>query len=146
TEFSLHLWEPVKSRGIAPRFDGPQSDDVEKRLDFLTGARLYGLELVDLDDAEELDRLKRMQPPRQPIQPQQLLVADALAADLDQYVVEMPRRASKTTTIFCILLGRCARRPGYQVTFSAQNGVAGSRRLREWANRLDAVNPPEDAD
>src|SRR5690606_38070130 len=71
---------------------------------------------------------------------------DALAADLDQYVVEMPRRASKTTTIFCILLGRCARRAGYQVTFSAQNGVAGSRRLREWANRLDAVNPPEDAD
>ncbi|MET0725923.1 MAG: hypothetical protein ABWY36_06200 [Leifsonia sp.] len=122
------------------------SDDVELRREFLTGARLYGLELVDLDDEDELERLRRMSPPRYALQPQQLWIADALNAPFDSYVVEIMRRASKTTTIFLWLLGRMLNRPGYQVTFSAQNGVAGSRRLREWASRLDKINPPDDLD
>jgi hypothetical protein len=113
-------------------------------VEFLRGARLYGLELVDLDDAGELDRLAGMHPPRYPLQPQQLLMADALNAGEDTTTIEVPRRASKTTTIFCWVIGRCMSRPGYQATFSAQNGVAGSRRLREWAGRLDAVTPDED--
>ncbi|ONI63912.1 hypothetical protein ALI44B_04610 [Leifsonia sp. ALI-44-B] len=71
-------------------------------------------------------------------------MVDTLNADFDSQVVEVPRRGSKTTTIFCLLSGRCANRPGYQVTFSAQSGVAGSRRLREWAGRLDAIQPPDD--
>jgi hypothetical protein len=61
-------------------------------------------------------------------------------------VIEIMRRASKTTSIFMKLLGRSARHPGRQTTFSAQNGVAGSRRLREWGARLDDMNPPDDLD
>jgi hypothetical protein len=130
-EFSLYKWDEVRSRGIAPRFASTPSDDDRNRLEFLAGARLYGLELGEPGRFGEL-------------QPQQLLIADTLSGSYDQYAVEIPRRASKTTSIFLMLLGRCVSRPGYQVTFSAQNGVAGSRRLREWGQRLDAVNPPDD--
>ncbi|SEM73565.1 hypothetical protein SAMN05216281_101312 [Cryobacterium luteum] len=144
-DFSLYLWETVRDRGIHPNYDGGFSDSAELRIEFLEGARLLGLELVDLDDLDELARLKAMTPARHPIQPQQLWIADALNMPYDSYVVEIMRRASKTTTIFAWLLGRMKSRPGYQVTFSAQSGTAGSRRLREWAGILDAVNPIDDA-
>jgi hypothetical protein len=75
-----------------------------------------------------------------------LLLADALNTPGDDYVVEIVRRGSKTTTIFCLLLGRCLARPGYLVTFSAQNGVKGTTRLREWKRRLDVITPPDDLD
>lgn len=139
-DFSLYLWEKVRDAGIAPQFHSGYNEDEENRLDFLEGARLMGLELVDLN---ELDEWKLQNPRLNAIVPQQLQIVDTLNTGLDAYAVEIPRRASKTTTIFCLLLGRCKRRPGYQVTFSAQNGVAGSRRLREWGQRLDAINPPD---
>ncbi|MGO2658421.1 MAG: hypothetical protein ACTH9T_04860 [Mycetocola reblochoni] len=145
-EFSLYLWNRIRDRGAEPRHHSGYADDDAQRLEFLEGARLYGLELVDLDDPAELERLRSMHPPRHPLQPQQLKMADTLNRSFDSYAVEIPRRASKTTTIFCWLLGRLKCRPAYQVTFSAQNGVAGSRRLREWANKLDAITPPDDAD
>lgn len=152
TEFSLYLWERVKSRAIAPQWAGPQSDDDELRLEFLRGARTMGYELVDIDDEGELARLRAMKPIRYPLQPQQLLIVDHLNATgldgvpLDEYVVEIPRRASKTTTIFLWLHGRCMSRDDYRVTFSAQSGVKGGARLREWATQLDRVTPPDDAD
>lgn len=146
TEFSLHLWETVRSRGIAPTFAGRLSDDEGLRREFLVGARMMGYELVDLDDESELERLATMRPKRYAIQPQQLWLVDALNAEgYDEYVVEIVRRASKTTTIFCWILGRCACRPDYQVTFSAQNGVKSSARLREWKNRLDRTCPDPEA-
>lgn len=146
TEFSLQLWDRTRARGITPQFDGGFSEDPVLRREFLVGARRIGLELVDLDDAAELARLRAMIPPRKPLQPQQLLLADALNAVHDTYVVEIVRRAAKTTTILCWVLGRCECRPGYQVTFSAQSGVKGSARLREWARQLDVINPDEDSD
>jgi hypothetical protein len=76
------------------------------------------------------------------LKPQQLLVSDFLDTFHDSYAVEIPRRATKTTSIFLKLLGRCSMREGYQVTFSAQSGIASSRRFREWANTLDRVTPP----
>jgi len=146
TEFSLHLWEMVKARAILPQFDGGFSDDPELRREFLVGARRMGLELVDLDDSETIAAMAKMSPPRKPLQPQQLVIADALNAIHDTYVVEIVRRAAKTTTILCWVLGRCECRPGYQVTFSAQSGVKGSARLREWARQLDVISPPDDGD
>ena len=151
-EFSLHLWELVKSRGIAPQSQGPESESPELRTEFLRGARSYGFELVCLDDHAEIARLAALTPPRRPLQPQQLLVADVLNATgpggvpLDEYVIEMPRRSSKTTTIFLWAHGRCLSRPGYKVTFSAQNGVKSSQRLREWGADLDRIEPPTDLD
>jgi len=78
--------------------------------------------------------------------PQQLQIADLLATGRGTYVIEVPRRASKTTSIFLALLGRCSLRPGYKVTYTAQSGVAAYRQFREWATTLDAVNPPDDGD
>ena len=152
TDFSLPTWEKVKARGIAAQWSGPESDDPKLRLEFLQGARSYGFELVDLDDAAAIAQLAAMSPPRHPLQPQQLLVADALNAlgpdsmPLDEYTVEMPRRSSKTTSIFIWCHGRCLARPGYKVTFSAQNGVKSSQRLREWGSDLDRIEPPTDLD
>lgn len=145
TNFSLYHWEKVKARGILPKYAGTEMNDDAMRLEFLAGARMLGLELVDLDDHAELERLAAMKPPRQPLQPQQLQIVDALNAGHDSAVIEVPRRASKTTTVFAWCLGRMKSRPGYQVTFSAQNGVAGSRRLREWAGTLDRITPDPEA-
>jgi hypothetical protein len=136
TEFSLQRWDEQRDRGIVPTFHSGQVGSTRDRVAFLKGAELYGLRF----DAEApLDT-------PMVIKPQQLTIVDTLASGHDAHVVEIPRRGSKTTTILCLLLGRCATIPGYQVTFSAQSGVAGSRRLREWKTRLDLVNPPDDGD
>jgi hypothetical protein len=108
----------------------------QDRRDFLTGAALMGFHL---DADAPLDAPNT-------IKPQQLQIVDTLSGPFDTFVVEIPRRASKTTTIFCLLLGRCKNRPGYKVTFSAQTGVKGSARLREWKTALDLINPPDDQD
>lgn len=144
-EFSLQLWDRVRSRGIAPTFAGELDETPELRREFLVGARLMGYELVDLDDDEAVAELRRQSPPKFALQPQQLYLVDALNAGHDEDVVEMPRRASKTTTIFLWCLGRCWCRPGYQVTFSAQNGVKTTARLREWKTRLDRTWPDPEA-
>ena len=80
------------------------------------------------------------------LHPQQLQLCDTLAAPRRTYAIEEPRRATKSTSIFMLLLGRCASRPGYLVTYTAQSGIAGSRQFVAWALHLDAVNPPDDLD
>ena len=153
-EFSLDLWDPIRSRGIPPTFVGPLSDSPELRTEFLVGARHMGYELVDLDDHATIAAMAAEHPPRFPLQPQQLWIADSLNAlgiedehgdSVDEGVVEAMRRASKTTTIFLWCLGRCLCRPNYQVTFSAQSGVKSSARLREWKGRLDRTCPDPEA-
>ena len=136
TEFSLQRWEEHRSKTIEPQFHSGYSDDEQARREFLIGAELYGLRFDADAPLDTIDVIK----------PQQLAIVDTLSKPFDSYAVEIPRRASKTTSIFCLLMGRCATRPGYQVTFSAQTGVAGTRRLREWKMRLDRVNPPDDQD
>ena len=123
--FFLRDWELRKAEGIAPSFQSELNTDENNRTEFLKGAELMGY----LDNPDDL-------------KPQQLLIADVLNSDRDAFAIQMPRRASKTTTIFLLLLGRCALRPNYQVTFSAQSGVASTRRFREFANRLDRITPP----
>ncbi|MDN4598852.1 hypothetical protein [Leifsonia virtsii] len=110
--------------------------DPERRLRELTDPEFAGAERARRRKAGYRDQLL----------PQQLVISDALDTGHDEYVIEIMRRASKTTSIFMKLLGRSANRPGRQTTFSAQNGVAGSRRLREWGARLDDMNPPDDLD
>lgn len=157
-EFSLELWDSVRNFGIEPQFHSGYSNDEEMRLEFLRGSRLMGFELEPYDPERRMRELtdtsfaaaerKRRRDAGyfEQLLPQQLQIADTLAKGYDKYSFEISRRATKTTSIFLTLLGRCISRPGYQVTFSAQNGVSGSRRLREWAGRLDAVNPPDDQD
>lgn len=143
TEFSFDLWDSIRNRGIEPQFRSEYAEDFEGRHDFLAGARMMGYELVDLDDSEALAELEAMDPPRLALQPQQLQLSDILDSGRRSYVVEMPRRASKSTTIFLKLLGRCIRRRGYLVTFSAQNGVASGRLFDDWVDRLNEVWPED---
>lgn len=157
-DFSLYLWNEVRSHAILPTFHAGMAEDEQGRLEFLTGARLMGFELEEFDPERRLRELtdpafaaeervrRRAAGYFEQLMPQQLAISDTLDMDLSEHVIEISRRGTKTTSIFLKLLGRCALRPGYQVTFSAQSGVAGSRRLREWANRLDAQNPPDDLD
>ena len=138
TEFSLDLWESIRDSGISPTTSSGYSNDIDKRREFLVGARLYGMELVA---PEHEAAFKKANPKLKTIKPQQLQMVDTINLPHDEYAVEIPRRGSKTTTIFCILLGRCAERDDYYVTFSAQTGKAGTRRLREWKKQLDTINP-----
>lgn len=147
TTFPPQLWEKVRARGIQPRWVGRLDDTPQLRQEFLKGASMMGFELVDLDDADAIQALREMDPPRDPLQPQQLLIADALNAGLSSNVVEIMRRASKTTTILCWCLGRCASRSRYKVTYSAQTGSAGTATLDEWArDGLDRIAPPDEMD
>lgn len=120
---------------MPPQHRSALGRDERGRTEFLVGAALYGLRFDPDADPLTPGVLK----------PQQLLVSDLLDVPADRYVFEIPRRASKTTSILIKLLGRCATRPDYQVAFAAQSGVAGSRRFGEWKRRLDRYNPETDA-
>lgn len=56
----------------------------------------------------------------------------------DEVVVMMPRRATKTTSIWATLLGRCATIPGYRVVTTAQDGTRAGEKIREHMEMLEA--------
>jgi hypothetical protein len=128
TGFSPEVWENRRDQGISPTFSSGFAASDDARAEFIRGAELMGyLE------------------PGETIHSQQLQVADTLAKPHRNYAIEMPRRTSKTTSIFLVLLGRCAMRPGYYVTYTAQSGVAGMRQFGEWVDRLNVVNENPEA-
>jgi phage terminase large subunit-like protein len=102
------------------------------RDEFLSGARLLGLNSA-----------------RKPIVPQQLIIADAINASTDDGIplfstmgICVPRRATKTTSIFATLLGRCLNREDYQVAYSAQNGLKSrDRYLKDIVRPLERLYP-----
>jgi hypothetical protein len=58
----------------------------------------------------------------------------------------VPRRASKTTTIFAVLLGRALSREGYVAGYSAQNGLKTRERfMRDIVTPLERLFPDEGA-
>lgn len=52
--------------------------------------------------------------------------------------VLVPRRATKTTSIWNVLLGRCDSIPGYKVVTTAQDGIRARNRFREIQRILDS--------
>lgn len=118
-------WQSIRDQGVAPYRRGPLADDGQHRAELIEGGRLLGFTADDL-------------------KPQQLLIADALAAPgLDTFVIEAMRRSSKSTSIFQGIIGRCQLRPGTKVAFSAQSGVMGGRMFRDWAGMIDRAVPPD---
>lgn len=66
-------------------------------------------------------------------------VLSALTDGLPKYqfvVIEEPRRSTKTTSIFATLLGRCYARPGYRVSFTAQDQIKAGNILIEHGEML----------
>lgn len=76
--------------------------------------------------------------------PQGLKVAGVLEARkgdgvrYDTTVVQMPRRAAKTTSIWSVLIGRAMTRPGYRCVVTAQSGTIASAILLEHGSILEA--------
>lgn len=91
-------WIAHRDSGIAPLVQTELVTDHRSRAEFLTGAWLLNL----LDS----------------IHPQQLRVSDMLTAGKLTNGVIMPRRSSKTTTLLCVLLGRCYLRPVHYAGFT----------------------------
>jgi len=53
-------------------------------------------------------------------------------------VIQLPRRATKTTAIWAVLIGRAETRPGYKCVTTAQSGTVASKILLEHGNALVA--------
>lgn len=78
-----------------------------------------------------------------PLKPQGVRVAQLLEARnseggalYPETVIQMPRRATKTTSIWATIIGRAATREGYRCVVTAQRGTIASRILLEHANLL----------
>lgn len=115
-DFLPSEWDQLRDAHLEPLFRSGYCDDDALRSEFLDGMRLLGYSTI---------------------YPQQLQVADVLQAGEETNAVEEPRRASKTTTILAVLLGRLLNRPRYTVVFSAQSGTKSSELFRQWVTELE---------
>jgi phage terminase large subunit-like protein len=57
--------------------------------------------------------------------------------------IQIPRRATKTTTIQAVLLGRCTLRKGYRVIQTAQDGTRASMVFMDMVRTMEMVDPRE---
>jgi hypothetical protein len=77
-----------------------------------------------------------------PLLPQGLRIAAVLEAlhghsrYYPEVVLQVPRRATKTTSVWATLIGRCETMPGHRVVTTAQTGTIASRILTEHAEAL----------
>lgn len=110
-------WLELRESGIAPLHQSELSTNQQARDEFLVGAWLLGL----------LDT----------VHPQMLRVTDMLNAGLLMNAVIMPRRSSKTTTLFCVLLGRCYLRPVHMAGFT----LLTTQKKTSERYRLDIYGP-----
>lgn len=55
--------------------------------------------------------------------------------------IQIPRRATKTTTIQAVLLGRCSARKGYRVIQTAQDGTRASMVFMDMVRTMEMVDP-----
>lgn len=94
-------WDAYRSSGIDPLNVSDLDGSSLKRREFLRGAELLGLGGG-----------------RKSLHPQQLMLADVCNADFQTIAVLLPRRSSKTTSIFALALGRCAERDDYLVGYT----------------------------
>lgn len=85
-----------------------------------------------------------------PLTPQGIRVAELLQARdpmghplYDDCTIQIPRRATKTTSIQCTLLGRCENRPGYKVIQTAQDGTRASAVFMDMVRTMEMQQPDE---
>ncbi|MFI8634000.1 hypothetical protein ACIGEP_15555 [Microbacterium sp. NPDC077663] len=101
-------WVALRDRGRDPLDITPTVTTYQSRAEFLVGAWV----------------LDKLVPPRLGgsllgnLQPQMLLTNDVLAAERFANAVLEPRRSSKTTSLWCVLIGRCYMRPVYMAGYT----------------------------
>lgn len=119
-------WLALRRAALKPRHVSKPVTTQQDRDEFLEGARLlrfYG---------------ERAKPGHSP-QPQQLLLADVLAAGHKRNSLLLPRRSSKSTSAIAVGLGRAATREDYRVgILTLTSGKAGRSRFLK-----DVVPPVE---
>lgn len=89
---------------------------------------------------------------RKSVMPHQFVIADALNATKENgrplnrtNVLGIPRRGTKSTSVFALGLGRCLSRDGYLFAFTGQNGLkARDRFLRDIVAPLERLFPDAD--
>ncbi|MBN9207273.1 MAG: hypothetical protein J0H96_01255 [Microbacterium ginsengisoli] len=104
----------------------------QSRAEFLEGARLL-----------RLDRLTRAGDGGHGPTPIQLVISDLLTAGVFLNAVFEPRRASKTTSIQCVMVGRCRLREDYQVgwTMLTTGAKAGERFRKDIVMPIERLYP-----
>lgn len=113
--FLSDIWDETRDSGIAPLHQSKLDSDQGKRQEFISGATALGL----------VGRSKELKP-------QQLRLADVCAAPWSTVGVLLPRRSSKTTSIFAIVLGRCLEREDYLVAYTTcTTGMKARDRFRK---------------
>lgn len=101
-------WVELRDSGRRPLDESPLVTTYQSRAEFLVGAWV----------------LDKLVPPRlggsllANLQPQMLRTADVLAAERFANAILEPRRSAKTTSLWCVLLGRCWMRPVYMVGYT----------------------------
>jgi len=60
--------------------------------------------------------------------------------------VMLPRRSTKTTSIWSVILGRCSTIPGYKAVVTAQDGQRARNRMREVMRHLAAIGFEENGE
>lgn len=103
-----HAWIALRDSGRGPLDVSPIRSTHQSRAEFLVGAWV----------------LDKLVPPRlggsllNNLQPQMLHTADVLAAERFVNAILEPRRSAKTTSVWCILIGRCWMRPVYMAGYT----------------------------
>lgn len=96
-------WISLRDSGREPLDASPMVTTYQSRAEFLVGAWLIDKVVPMRAGGSLLAALWKA--------PQMLRECDVLAAERRRNAILMPRRSSKTTTLWCILLGRCYMRP-----------------------------------
>lgn len=110
-------WVSVRDSGIAPLHVSKHTSSEAEQEEFCLGYQAL--------------RLSKLPP-------QSLTIADTLNLNNETTVICIPRRASKTTSVIAVLLGRMLQRDGYMVGFTAQTQVKARKRLID-----DIIRPLE---
>jgi hypothetical protein len=127
--------DPSKQAEITPLYLSDTTPNPDGLAEFLHGSELLGLNTE-----------------KKPLQPQQYTLAaalnalgpDGLSLHL-QTAVCFPRRSSKTTTLWSLILGRCESREDYQVGYTAITGQAARDRfIKDVLTVLERRQPDPD--
>ncbi|WP_336625579.1 MULTISPECIES: hypothetical protein [unclassified Microbacterium] len=132
-----HAWNALRDSGRSPLDVSPIRSTHQSRAEFLVGAWA----------------LDKLVPPRLGgsllgnLQPQMLHTADVLAAERFVNAILEPRRSAKTTSVWCVLIGRCWMRPVYMAGYTMLTTAKKANErfkldvrdpiLRKWRDKRD---------
>lgn len=120
-------WIALRDSGRKPLDESDLPSSYQSRAEFLVGAWIIDKIVPPRSGGSLLNNL----------QPQMLREADVLAAERRRNAILMPRRSAKTTTLWCVLLGRCWMRPMHMAAYTMMTLAKKAEERFE----LDVRNP-----